>query len=136
MKNLNSPVLIEELRMASAKPVQTEPEKGGNMDNDDNVTNTEETTANQTTVATETGNGTNDQGSPEVSQNGQDGGNTEEAGEQHYTLDEILKADPAIKAESDRKMQAAIAKHDARLARGNSKGVQQEAGWKQEGKKS
>lgn len=85
------------------------------MDNDDNVTNTEETTANQTTVATETGNGTNDQGSPEVSQNGQDGGNTEEAGEQHYTLDEILKADPAIKAEYDRKMQAAIAKHDARM---------------------
>lgn len=98
------------------------------MDNDDNVTNTEETTANQTTVATETGNGTNDQGSPEVSQNGQDGGNTEEAGEQHYTLDEILKADPAIKAEYDRKMQAAIAKHDARLARGNSNGVQQEVG--------
>ncbi|WP_102342131.1 hypothetical protein [Galactobacillus timonensis] len=107
------------------------------MDNDDNVTNTEETTANQTTVATETGNGTNDQGNPEVSKNGQDGGgNNEEAGEQHYTLDEILKADPAIKAEYDRKMQAAIAKHDARLARGNSNGVQQEVGWKQEGKKS
>lgn len=63
------------------------------------------------------------------------GGNNEEAGEQHYTLDEILKADPAIKAEYDRKMQAAIAKHDARLARGNSNGVQQEVGWKQEGNK-
>ena len=105
------------------------------MHNDDNVTNTEETTANQTTVATETGNGTNDQGSPAVSQNGQDGGNTEEAEEQHYTLDEILKSDPAIKAEYDRKMQAAIAKHDARLARRNSNGVQQEVGWKQEGNK-
>ena len=75
MKSLYSPEPIKrERRMASAKPEQTEPEKGGNMHNDDNVTNTEETTANQTTVATETGNGTNDQGSPEVSQNGQDGG--------------------------------------------------------------
>lgn len=35
--------------------------------------------------------------------------------EQELTLEDILKADPAIKAEFDRKMQAAIAKHDARL---------------------
>lgn len=73
--------------------------------------------------------GTNTQGQVENGQDGQNGAPGAAPEAQHYTLDEILKSDPAIKAEYDRKMQAAIAKHDARSSvRNSGNGIQQNAG--------
>lgn len=74
-----------------------------------------EQTANETNAGENTAEGSNAQDSDETAKDGQNGDSEKAPADRHYTLDEILKSDPAIKADYDRKMQAAIAKHDARL---------------------
>ena len=73
-----------------------------------------EQTANETNAGESTAEGSNAQDSDETAKAGQNGDPEKVPADRHYTLDEILKSDPAIKADYDRKMQAAIAKHDAR----------------------
>ena len=56
----------------------------------------------------------NHHGEQESAQSGQNGAPEEGGVAKRQTLDELLRSDPTIKAEYDRKMHAAISKHDAK----------------------